>query len=72
MNGACSIYMARPYSCRRHHSRGPTAEWCAPEKSFAGNFSRVQSSDAQLAFDLVRDMGKLSDIRQVFGASLSR
>jgi hypothetical protein len=72
MNGACSIYTARPYSCRRHHSLAPTAEWCAPENSFAGNFARAQSSEAQLAFDLVRGMSKLGDIRQVFGTAPSR
>lgn len=66
VKGACSIYSARPYSCRRHHSLSPTAEWCAPEKSFAGEFARVQSSEAQLAFDLVREMRTLGDIRQVF------
>ncbi|WCY26824.1 YkgJ family cysteine cluster protein [Pseudomonas aeruginosa] len=72
VNGACSIYTARPYSCRRHHSLAPTAEWCAPAISFAGNFARVQSSEAQLAFDLVREMGTLGDIRQVFGTASSR
>lgn len=66
---ACSIYAARPYSCRRHHSLAPTAEWCAPEKSFAGNFARAQSSEAQLAFDLLRGMRTLGDIRQVFGTA---
>jgi Fe-S-cluster containining protein len=69
VNGACSIYSARPYSCRRHHSLAPTAEWCAPEKSFAGDFARAQSSEAQLAFDLVREMRSLGDIRQVFGSA---
>ncbi len=71
-NGACSIYAARPFVCRRFHTFAPTAEWCAPDKSFAGEFPKVYSSEAQLAFDLVRGMGKLGDIRQVFGAAKPR
>lgn len=65
--GACSIYAARPFVCRRFHTFAPTAEWCVPDKSFLGDFPKAYSSEAQLAFDLVREMGKLGDIRQVFG-----
>lgn len=71
-HGACSIYTARPFVCRRFHTFAPTAEWCAPEKSFAGDFPKAYSSEAQLAFDLVRDMDKLGDIRQVFGIAKAR
>jgi Fe-S-cluster containining protein len=72
VNGGCSIYAVRPYSCRRHHSLAPTAEWCAPEKSFAGDFARVQFSEVQLAFDLLRGLRTLGDIRQVFGTAPPR
>lgn len=70
--GACSIYKARPFVCRSFHTLAPTAEWCAPEKSFEGEFAKVYSNEAQFSFDLLRKMKPLGDIRQVFGTAKLR
>lgn len=70
INNACSIYKARPFVCRRHHSLAPTPEWCAPEKSNVGEFTRLESSELKKAFDSVRAGTQPMDIRQVFGLQL--
>lgn len=67
-NNSCSIYSARPFVCRRHHSLAPTPEWCAPENSFAGEFPQLKSSELEKAFDALRVSSPVLDIRQVFGA----
>lgn len=67
-NNSCGIYSARPFVCRRHHSLAPTAEWCAPERSFAGEFPQIKSSELEKAFDALRVSSPVWDIRQVFGA----
>ncbi|WP_165671479.1 YkgJ family cysteine cluster protein [Metapseudomonas otitidis] len=67
-NNSCSIYSARPFVCRRHHSLAPSPEWCAPEKSFAGEFPQLKSSELETAFDALRVSSPVWDIRQVFGA----
>ncbi|MDC7701415.1 YkgJ family cysteine cluster protein [Vogesella indigofera] len=65
-SNACSIYSARPFVCRQFHSLAPTAEWCAPEKSFQGKFPLIRSSEAQKAFDALRGGNQIWDIRQIF------
>lgn len=65
-NNACSIYTARPFVCRRFHSLAPTAEWCAPDKSFLGEFPQIQSSEVESAFNALRAGSPVLDIRQVF------
>lgn len=65
-SNSCSIYSARPFVCRQFHSLAPTSEWCAPEKSFQGEFPHVKSSEAQKAFDALRAGDQVWDIRQVF------
>lgn len=66
-NNACSIYAARPFVCRRFHALAPTAEWCAPDKSFLGEFSQLQSSEIEDAFNSLRVGSPVLDIRQIFG-----
>lgn len=66
-DNACSIYKARPFVCRRHHSLAPTPQWCAPERSNAGDFTRLESSELKKAFDSLRAGTPPLDIRQVFG-----
>lgn len=68
-NNACSIYAARPFVCRRFHALAPTAEWCAPDKSFLGEFSQIQSSELESAFNALRGSSPVVDIRQVFGGT---
>lgn len=65
-NNACSIYVARPFVCRRFHSLAPSAEWCEPERSFAGDFPHLKSSELDVAFDALRVDSPVQDIRQVF------
>lgn len=65
-NNSCSIYSARPFVCRRHHSLAPSSEWCAPERSFAGEFPQLKSSELEMAFDALRVSSPVRDIRQVF------
>lgn len=65
-NNACSIYAVRPFVCRRFHALAPTAEWCAPDKSFMGEFPQVQSSEIENAFNALRGGNSVLDIRQVF------
>jgi len=67
-NNSCSIYSARPFVCRRHHSLAPPPEWCAPENAFAGEFPQLKSSELEKAFDALRISSPVLDIRQVFGA----
>ncbi|HEP8970279.1 TPA: YkgJ family cysteine cluster protein [Pseudomonas aeruginosa] len=67
VHGACSIYTARPFVCRRFHSLAPTAEWCEPEKAYAGEFPQLKSSELDKAFDTLRVGSPVLDIRQVFG-----
>ncbi|ENQ7794650.1 YkgJ family cysteine cluster protein [Pseudomonas aeruginosa] len=66
-NNSCSIYSARPFVCRRHHSLAPSPEWCAPEKSFAGEFPQLKSSELEKALDALRVSSPVWDVRQVFG-----
>lgn len=66
-DNSCSIYSARPYVCRRHHSLAPTPGWCAPENSFTGEFPQLKSSELEKAFDALRVSSPVLDIRQVFG-----
>ncbi|HCG0885746.1 YkgJ family cysteine cluster protein [Pseudomonas aeruginosa] len=66
-HNSCSIYSARPFVCRRQHSLAPSPEWCAPEKSFAGEFPQLKSSELETAFDALRVSSPVWDIRQVFG-----
>lgn len=68
-NDACGIYAARPFVCRRFHALAPTAEWCAPDKSFLGEFSQIQSSEIENAFNALRVGSPVLDIRQTFGTA---
>lgn len=66
-NNSCSIYSARPFVCRRHYSLAPSPEWCAPEKSFAGELPQLKSSELEKALDALRLSSLVWDVRQVFG-----
>lgn len=68
--GACSIYQARPFVCRRHHALTPNAYWCHHERSDR-MFSRIDFTSVNQAFDDIRletDPAAPYDIRQYFGA----
>lgn len=68
--GACSIYQARPFFCRRHHALTPNAYWCQPERSNDRLFSRLDFTGVNQAFDDIRletQSVSFLDIRQYFG-----
>jgi len=68
-NGACAIYAARPFVCRRHHALTPTAYWCAPDRSTEHEFPMIRFTGVDAAFDHIVTTSKSLehyDIRQVF------
>lgn len=68
--GACSIYAARPFVCRRHVTLTSTNTWCSPSISNNETFPMLQFSSVEKAFDQVRRESasfEIYDIRQVFG-----
>lgn len=68
LNGSCSIYHARPFVCRRHHSLAPSAYWCHPDRSDRP-FPMIGFTNIDGAFDHIRRLtnaGPPRDIRQVF------
>lgn len=65
-NNECSVYEARPYVCRRHHSLAPDSQWCAPDAAFEEDFARVEFSELERAFGQLRAGSPAMDIRQVF------
>jgi uncharacterized protein len=69
-NGACSIYEARPFVCRRHHALTPTAYWCEPSRSYLEELPLVAFTAVDEAYQAIRlesDPHAVHDIRQVFG-----
>jgi Fe-S-cluster containining protein len=65
-NNECSVYEARPYVCRRHHSLAPDSQWCAPYTAFEKDFARVEFSELERAFENLQAGSTTMDIRQVF------
>ena len=69
VDDACSIYDARPFVCRQHHSFDSTAYWCHPERLHAIKVQLVEFGGARLAYDsVVRGVrgAMLADIRDFF------
>lgn len=67
--GACSIYAARPFVCRRHIALTPNAYWCHHERSNQ-TFPLISFTSIDGAFDeiqLATNAESPSDIRQYFG-----
>ena len=74
-HGSCSVYRARPISCRMHVSFAATPYWCDPDRSSAGEFRSVDLTGIREALiDIAKGYGGLghTDIRQVFKARPSR
>lgn len=68
-NGACSIYNARPFVCRRHVTMTETNEWCKPEIAYEYSFPLLAFTEINKTYDQIRiQTGKplLLDIRDVF------
>lgn len=68
-DGACSIYDARPFVCRRHVTMTETNEWCKPENAFEYSFPLLSFTEINKSYDLIRvESGQpsLVDIRDVF------
>lgn len=65
-SGECTIYNARPYSCRRHYALTETAYLCDPIKCNDTEVALVRFSDAESAFDQIRQGQNVLDIRQLF------
>lgn len=67
-NGACSIYSARPFVCRRHNALTQNAYWCHPDRSDL-SFPLIGFTNIDGAFDHIRkESGSVEpkDIRQYF------
>ncbi len=68
--GACSIYGARPFVCRRHVTLTKTDTWCNPKISNTEKFPLLKFSCVDEAFDYIRQESEsfeTYDIREVFG-----
>ncbi|KAA9129682.1 YkgJ family cysteine cluster protein [Marinihelvus fidelis] len=68
-NGSCSIYEARPFTCRKHLALTKSNFWCDPVRSNLEKFPLIQFSGFENAFNLIRSESKSYDsvdIRQVF------
>jgi uncharacterized protein len=66
-SGRCSIYSARPYSCRTHYALTRTAELCEPELSVQYEADMIRFNGLDRAFNAARKDLKVYDIRQLFG-----
>jgi Fe-S-cluster containining protein len=69
-NGACSIYEARPFVCRRHVVLTNTNTWCQSDISRDETFTILRFSSVDASFEHIRQLSgslELYDIRQVFG-----
>jgi len=67
--GACSIYNARPFVCRRHVTLTETNAWCDPSISNDETFPLLKFTSIEEAFEHIRiesNSIELSDIRQIF------
>ena len=70
-DGKCSIYIARPYACRRHVALTKTNYWCQPSISKTEAFPLLQYSGIDGGYDFIlreSNTRELVDIRQVFGS----
>lgn len=69
VEGACSVYEARPYACRAHYSFDTSAYWCHPERSHEGEMSLLEMGGARQAYDEVVVGSRLrgfADVRDFF------
>lgn len=74
LNGECSIYEHRPYSCRRHMAFTKTAHWCRPgiydRIDMPNAYSETRDEFPTIHQNYVNLAGTSRwDIRQVFSAS---
>ena len=69
VNDSCSVYDARPYACRAHHSFDTSSYWCQPERAGAGEMGMAVLGGAKLAYGVLAgrtSMGGFADIRDFF------
>jgi len=71
IKGECSIYEHRPFVCRSHVVFTKTAYWCAIHDDDEFREQRVRISGLNTSFELIVDVGKLLDIRQVFSPQIT-
>lgn len=74
VNDACTVYDARPYACRAHHSFDSTSYWCQPERSHEVPLTQPRLGGARAAYLVIAgntSLGGFADIRDFFPADLS-
>lgn len=69
--GACSIYAARPFLCRRHMVLTGTSHWCHPDRANTEAFPLLAFTEVDKVMgQILSESGNATptDIRMVFGA----
>lgn len=69
-NGACGIYQARPFVCRRFVTMCQTPTWCEPSKCNTETFPLLAFTEVDKSFNLIvreSEIVENNDIRQIFG-----
>lgn len=69
VNDSCSVYEARPFACRAHHSFDTSSYWCQPERAYAGEMGMATLGGAKLAYGVLAGKTSLrgfADIRDFF------
>lgn len=65
VNDLCSIYEARPFVCRTHHSFDTTSYWCQPERSFVDGMGVVTLNGATTAHAMLAARTTLRDFADI-------
>jgi Fe-S-cluster containining protein len=66
-NEKCSVYLVRPFVCRRQVSVMPSEYWCDPSLSLDVEVPMVEFSELSNAFYAIAARSEVKDIRQWFG-----
>jgi len=67
----CSIYLSRPFVCRRHIFLGDTEKWCSPNIANDYEFPQLGFSEIKATYDFILQESKLTrrkDIREFFAS----
>lgn len=70
-DGACSIYAARPFLCRRHMVLTQTSHWCHPDRANTEEFPLLAFTEVDKVMGLIlSESGNATptDIRRIFDA----
>jgi hypothetical protein len=69
VEGACSVYEARPFACRAHFSFDTSAYWCQPGRVFDEDMPMLEMGGARkvyVSLAMSSPFGGMADIRDFF------